>query len=178
MSDPKLLDSREVFRSTKFTVIEERFQLSTGETVSRAKLGHIGAAVIVPQLPDGRLILVEQYRYALKERIFEFPAGTRDAANEDPLTAAKRELKEEIGGESTEWLRLGSAFSTPGFTDELLHAFLAKNVTIGKSSLEIGELAEPHIMTVNKVEEAIKTGKLRDMKSIVAFSQARIFGYL
>lgn len=168
MKLPTLLDSKEVFRSTKFTVVEDRFQLATGEIVTRAKLGHVGAAVIVPTLPDGRMVLIEQYRYALQQKILEFPAGTRDD-DEDFLVTAKRELKEEVGGLSEKWTRLSGAFSTPGFTDEMLHTFLAEDVVIGENCLEQGELVEKVYLSATEVEEAISSGRLCDMKSIVAF---------
>ncbi len=176
-SDPKLLSEKEVFRSVKFTVIEEQFALSTGEIVDRAKLAHTGAAVIIPQLPDGNLVLIEQYRYALQKRILEFPAGTIDH-KEPHLETAIRELKEEIGGQSDNFIFLGSDYSTPGFTDELLHSYLAKGVILGTTALELGELVTSKIMSISAVESAIKDGTLSDMKSIVAFYRAKLSGQL
>ncbi len=175
--DPTLLGSKEVFRSTKFTVVEESFELPTGEIVPRSMLHHSGAAVIVPLLKDGRLVLIEQYRYALRKRILEFPAGTIDH-REPHLETAVRELKEEIGGEAEEFIHLGSDYSTPGFTNELLHSYLARNVTLGSTALELGELVAPKIMTIPEVEEALQKGVLCDMKSIVAFYRARAHGRL
>jgi len=177
VKDPKFVESKEVFRSTKFTVMEEKFELPTGEVVGRAKLGHGGAAVIVPVLKNGKLMLIEQYRYAIQGRLLEFPAGTRDDA-EDPFKTAVRELKEEIGGVSDDWTSLGGAYSTPGFTDEILYAYLAKDVSIGETNLEQGELVNPKEMSVAEVEAAIISGELKDMKSIVAFFQAKLSGKL
>jgi ADP-ribose pyrophosphatase len=114
------------------------------------------------------MVLIEQYRYALRKKILEFPAGTRDD-DEDFLVTAQRELKEEIGGSSSKWTRLPGAYSTPGFTDELLHTFLAEDVQLGASNLEHGELVESVTMTPAEVEQAISSGHLSDMKSIVAF---------
>jgi len=175
--EPKLLDSKPVYKSTKFTVMEERFELPSGQIVPRSMLHHPGAAVIIPQLPDGRLVLIEQYRYALRGALLEFPAGTIDPG-ETVESTAHRELKEEIGGESNDWVYLGAAYSTPGFTDELLHAYLARNVSIGETALETGEFAEPKIMSLEEVEAALNSGALRDMKTIVALSQARAAGLL
>jgi ADP-ribose pyrophosphatase len=176
-SDPKFLSAKEAFRSVKFTVMEEKFSLPTGETVDRAKLYHTGAAVVVPQLKDGRLVLVDQYRYSIRKRILEFPAGTIDH-QEPHLETAKRELKEEIGGESDNFQHLGSDYTTPGFTDELIHTYYASNVSLGPTALERGELAEAVVMSVQEVESAIKSGKIQDMKSIVAFYKARLAGLI
>lgn len=176
-NDPKFLTAKEAFKSVKFTVVEEQFSLPTGEVVDRAKLHHTGAAVIVPQLEDGRLVLIEQYRYALRRRILEFPAGTIDVP-EPHLETAIRELKEEIGGESDNFCYLGGDYSTPGFTDELLHSYFAENVRLGSTSLELGELVSPIFMTVDEVEDAIKCGQIQDMKSIVSFYKARLAGKL
>ena len=174
---PKLLSSKEAFRSVKFTVVEEQFCLPSGEIVNRAKLHHTGAAVIVPQLEDGRLVLIEQYRYALGKNILEFPAGTIDV-QAPHLETAQRELKEEIGGQSDSFHYLGGDFSTPGFTDELLHSYFAANVTLGAVALELGELVTPVFMSIGEVENAIKNGVVSDMKTIVAFYRARLAGYL
>ena len=175
--DPEFLSATEVFESPKFTVIQEVFRLASGETVQRSKLNHTGASVIVPKLKDGSLVLIEQYRYALKKRILEFPAGTID--NQEPhLTTAIRELKEEIGGKSKNFTHLGSDYSTPGFTDELLHSYLATDVEIGSTALELGELVTPKIMIVTAVEQAIADGRICDMKSIVAFFRAKALGLI
>lgn len=177
VSDPKFISAKEAFKSTKFTVVEEKFSLPTGELVDRAKLHHTGAAVIIPQLQDGRLVLVRQYRYALRKRILEFPAGTIDVP-EPHLETAIRELKEEIGGESDNFFYLGGDYSTPGFTDELLHSYFAEDVRLGSTALELGELVDPIFMRVDEVESAIKNGEIQDMKSIVSFYRAKLAGKL
>ena len=155
VSDPKFLGSKEAFKSAKFTVTEESFSLPSGELVDRAKLYHTGAAVIIPQLEDGRLVLIEQYRYSLRQRILEFPAGTIDVP-EPHLETAIRELKEEIGGESDSFQYLGSDYSTPGFTDELLHSYFAADVRLGSTALELGELELRYLWAWTKLRTRLK----------------------
>ena len=87
---------------------------------------------------DGRVALVRQYRHAIGRYLLELPAGTLDDG-EEPLAAARRELREEVGRTATGWRRLGSFFSSPGFLREELHAFLATGLSETAQALEEDE---------------------------------------
>ena len=106
---------------------EQTLRLPSGRTVVRQVVKHPGAVVILPQLADGRLLPIAQYRCAVGETVLEFPAGTLEPG-EAPLACARRELIEETGYRADHWHALGTIYSSPGFCDERLHLFLASGL--------------------------------------------------
>ena len=105
----------------------DEIELAEGNTVEREVVEHVGA-VVVAALDDSECIyLVRQYRHPIGRLLLELPAGGMEAG-ENPLAAAKRELREEVGLEAKDWKSLGSFFSSPGFANEHLHAFLAREL--------------------------------------------------
>lgn len=148
-----------------------------GRTLTREVVRHPGAVVIVPVLPDGRLILIRNFRIAVGEYTLEFPAGTL-GRDEDPRVCAARELIEETGHQADRLEGLGWFYTTPGLTDERMHAFVANGLTEVGQQLEEDEdiEIEPHAQP--EVHAMIRSGALRDGKSIVAFMLASDRGLL
>jgi ADP-ribose diphosphatase len=101
-------------------IVEQVLRLPSGRTVVRQVVKHPGAVVIMPQLADGRLLLIAQYRFAVGETLLEFPAGTLEPG-EAPLECARRELVEETGYRADHWHPMGIIYSSPGFCDEQQH---------------------------------------------------------
>jgi ADP-ribose pyrophosphatase len=116
-----------VYRGKVVSMRVDEITLPQGEVVLREVVDHPGAVVIVALDADGYAFLVEQYRHPIGRYLLELPAGGIEAG-EEPLAAAKRELHEEVGLEAREWVSLGSFFSSPGFANERLHAFLAREL--------------------------------------------------
>ena len=145
--------------------------------MSRTMLVHPGAAVIVPQLPDGRLLLIRQYRFAVQREILEFPAGTLDPG-EDPAGCARREIAEETGYAADLWKPLGPLLPAPGFADEIQHGFFASGLQPAERNLDEDECIEVVPHSVPDVERLITTGELLDAKSICFFYRARLQGFL
>ena len=113
------IPDKELFQSRIFTVVE-RMQIGrSGALLRRQVVKHPGAVGIVPILPDGRVLLIKQYRIALEKEIFEIPAGTREPG-ELPLTTAKRELIEETGYRSDAFTQLSTIYTSPGILQEEL----------------------------------------------------------
>jgi len=106
----------------------DEVRLNNGLVARREVVDHPGAVVIVALDSDDQVYLVEQYRHPIGRTLLELPAGTLEPG-EEPLQAAKRELREEVGAEAREWSKLGTFYSTPGFCSESLHAFLARDLT-------------------------------------------------
>jgi ADP-ribose pyrophosphatase len=100
-----------------------------GDTAVREVIEHYGAVAVAALDQDGRVPLIYQYRHPLGRRLWELPAGLLDEAGEDPLTTARRELKEETGLAATDWRVLIDVASSPGFTDESVRVFLARGLT-------------------------------------------------
>jgi ADP-ribose pyrophosphatase len=137
---------------------------------------HPGGALAVPVTPEGKLVLVRQYRFAVQGRILEFPAGTLEP-NEDPLATIQREIEEETGYRANKWQKLGEFFLAPGYSDEIIYAFLAQDL----EKLEIppkqdeDEDIETVLFTPEELEKAILEGEPVDAKSISSFFLARQF---
>lgn len=126
---------------------------------------HPQAVTMVPLTKDGKLILVRQYRYCVDQILLEFPAGNI-SPNEDPFVAANRELQEEIGYKAETLVLLESVFSSPGFSDEYLHIFLANDLTpsqfIAEDTFEIDIVT----LTLNEMHEKIKNHEIIDAKTL------------
>ncbi len=132
---------------------------------------HSGASAIVPLLesPEGetKVILVKQYRYAADGYVYEVPAGRLDEG-EAPEACAHRELKEETGYTAKAMIPLTTIFTTPGFTDERIHLFLATGLTAGESRLESDEVLNIHPVAMSEALEMIHSGAIQDGKTISA----------
>jgi ADP-ribose pyrophosphatase len=128
-SEFELVEDRTSYDAGFFTVSSARFRHADGETVDREIVHHTGAVGIVV-LDGERLWFVRQPRESIGvPDLLEIPAGKLDEEGESPLDTAKRELAEEIGKQADEWEPLGSFYTSPGFTDEQIHLFLATGIS-------------------------------------------------
>ena len=160
-----------------FVVREDLVQDEKGAEFSRLIVEHRGAVVILPKTNTGTLLLIKQYRYAVRDTILEFPAGTLEVG-EQPLATAKREIQEEAGFAAKKWTELGKLYPSPGFCDEIQYLFLAEDLSASKLTGDEDEEIEVVEFTVAEVEQAIISGGLADAKSIAAFTRARLSGLL
>jgi ADP-ribose pyrophosphatase len=113
-------------RKLRFEI--NRVELPMGVEGSFGVIKHPGASLAVPVLADGRVVVLRQYRFAVATRLLEFPAGTLDPG-ETPLSTMQRELQEEAGYSATRWDALGAMLPCPGYSDEVIHLFLARDLT-------------------------------------------------
>ena len=139
---------------------------AAGHQMVRDTIEHPGSVVIVPQLPDGRLVFIRQYRRAVGGYLLELPAGTV-TPGEPRLRCAKRELEEETGWRAARWKRLGQFYPAPGFLAEFMTIFLATGLSPGPSRPEPDELIEPVIVSLPAALAKIRTGAICDAKSIL-----------
>ena len=140
---------------------------------------HPGASAIVPFLSDPagddpQILLLRQYRYAADGYLYEVPAG-RIEPGETPLECARRELREETGCTAERIEPLMSLFTTPGFTDELIHLYLATGLTRGTTSRDADEFFEVETLTLSRALEMIERGEIRDAKTVVTLLYAAGF---
>lgn len=143
----------------------ETATLPNGSEVELEVIRHPGAAAVVPVWDDGTVTLVFQFRHAGGGMHYEIPAGVLDGP-EVPDLAARRELKEEVGLTAGKLKRLGFIHTTPGFTDELIHLFLAMELTEGESAHEPDEYIEPVRMPLEKALQMVVDGDITDAKTI------------
>lgn len=135
---------------------------------SREVVEHPGGVCVLPQLPDGRYLLVRQYRHPLGEWLLEFPAGKLDVAGEAPLVAVQRELWEETGYTAQTWEPLTVMVTAPGFCDEKIHLFKATGLALDPTYTppDPNEDTRPVAMHAHELLHAARTGQLVDGKSL------------
>ena len=161
------LTREKIFEGQILNVEKWTVALPNGETAGREIVLHRGASAIVPVDEEGNVYLVRQYRAPLGEILTEIPAGKLDYAGEDFLKAAKRELKEETGFTAEKWTELTRLVTTPGFTNETIAVYLAQGLTRGETDLDEDEFIEPVKLPLNEAIRQVKSGALRDGKTIV-----------
>jgi ADP-ribose pyrophosphatase len=171
MSDARILSRRLLHRGQKVDFLEVTVEGKGGATLVRELVRHPGAVVIVPRLDDGRFVFIRNRRFAVGEVLLELPAGTL-GAGEDPAECAKRELVEETGYVAAAVERLGAFYTSPGFADEEMHAFLATGLSLATQALEDGEEITVEIFSAERAARLARDGELRDAKSIAALHLA------
>lgn len=168
MHDFKFLSSETIFSGYVFDVKVDKITYDGTNEARREIIIHHGGAVILPVLPDGKILFVEQYRYPLAKRIWELPAGKLNKG-EDPDLCAARELKEETGYSSNNITKLGSIYTSPGFCSEELHLYLAEDLVAGEHAREEGEHDMKMLaVSLEEAKRMITSGEIKDAKSICA----------
>ncbi|MHC4862198.1 MAG: NUDIX domain-containing protein, partial [Planctomycetota bacterium] len=126
----ELLGSERAYEGRRVSIRRDRLRGPDGREYTREIVEHPGAAVVVPFLDDGRLLLVRQYRHPIERAILEAPAGTLEPG-EDPAACASRELEEETGYRAGKLERLGTVYPSPGVLSEVMHVFCATELAAG-----------------------------------------------
>jgi len=155
-----------VYEGRKFRVEQHDVRDRDGRDRRYDLMVHPGAAVVVPILDDGRVLLISNYRFAVGQTLLELPAGTLDLP-EPAIECARRELAEETGYRAGRLEPLLSFYSTPGVCTEHMHAFLATELVLGETALEPGERIENTPMKLDEALRAIGDGRITDAKTIV-----------
>ncbi|HYK82075.1 MAG TPA: NUDIX hydrolase [Gemmatimonadales bacterium] len=166
------LASRRIYTGRVVRLDVDTVRFPDGSTGELEVIRHPGAAAVVPcasdpAAPDPTILLIKQYRYATGGVLWEIPAGTL-APGEDPAACARRELMEEAGVAAVELRPLTAIWTTPGFTDEVIHLYLATGLTAGEPARERDEFIEVEPQPLSRVLTRIREGDIRDAKTIVA----------
>lgn len=169
--EEKTLSSKTVYSGKIFEITDDEIVLSDGLKRHREIIHHPGGVVICAQKDNGSILLVKQYRYAVKSLQTELPAG-RLEKGEDPLEAAKRELREETGYLAKNWESLGYIFTTFGICDEKLYLFKASDLTFDTPDPDEGEILDYFELPLDEVYNLIKNGTINDAKTICALMRA------
>ncbi len=165
------LDGRVVYDGKIVRLEVDRVRLSNGHETVREVIRHSGAVVILPLGTGGTVTLVRQYRYPIGRALLELPAGKLDRPGEDPLQCARRELAEETGLAAASWRKLGSFYTTPGFTDELIHAFAAEGTVPDPTARpEADEVLRTVTMTLEELRELATGGGITDAKTLAVLA--------
>lgn len=167
----KTLNSQKIYDGKVFKITKDDVELSHGHKTIREVVHHNGGVVIVAE-KNGKIIMVEQYRYPTKEVLFELPAGKLDIDDEDVLSAAQRELEEETGFIAKNWESLGFIWTTPGFCNEKLYLFKAYTLLFKGQHLDEDEILNYIEIDKNEVFDMVKNGIISDAKTICALMRA------
>jgi ADP-ribose pyrophosphatase len=155
-----------IHKGRKFDLEMVEFPGQAGKTIRREIVRHPGAAVMLPLLDDGRVVLIQNHRPSLDRALYELPAGTLDRG-EAPEACAARELIEETGYRAASLTPLGRFYTSPGMSDELMWAFAARGLTEVGQDLEEDERVTVHPTEARKALGMIETGELVDGKSML-----------
>jgi ADP-ribose pyrophosphatase len=161
-----LLQGRQVWRGGFLDVRQDTVALPDGQAATREYIVHNGAVMIVPLLPDGRVLMERQFRYPIGGVMLEFPAGKIDAG-EAPFTCAVRELAEETGYRAAEWARAGILHNAIAYSTEGIEIWFARGLTPGTSQLDAGEFLETVAHTVEELDAFCANGRVTDAKTLI-----------
>lgn len=181
MSEPRL-GARRVYDGRVINLDIETVRFPDGSIGSLEMVRHPGASCVLPVLSDPsrerdpEILLVRQFRHAAGDFLYEVPAGRLDPG-ESPQHCAERELREETGCVATRFEPLTSFYTTPGFTDELIHAFLASGLTRGVPSHERDEFITLEALRLSSALSMIGDGRIVDGKTIITLLFASAFRF-
>ncbi len=168
----KTLNSQIIYDGRVVKVFKDSVELSTGQKSFREVVKHSGGVVILAVRED-KILLVKQFRYPLREVMFELPAGKLEAG-EDPFEAAKRELEEETGYCANKWTNLGYVYTSPGYSNEKLYLFKAEDLEFTHCHPDEGEIIQAFEYKYDEVLKMIDNGEINDAKTLCAILRAKL----
>ncbi|HFR3308212.1 TPA: NUDIX hydrolase [Streptococcus suis] len=175
--EEKTIERTEIFKGHIFDVVVDDVQLSDGTMSKRELIFHRGAVCILAVTPEGKMILVKQYRKAIERAIYEIPAGKLELGEEDTLEdAALRELEEETGYTSDKLTLLADFYSAIGFCNERNRLYLADNLIKVENPrpMDEDEVIELHEVTLEEALNLLATGDICDAKTIMAIQYLQL----
>lgn len=161
-----------IHKGRVFNLYKENVLLPNGAAVNLDVIRHPGAAAIVPLTRNHTVIMLEQYRHAVGGTIWEIPAGTLDDG-ELPLACAQRELSEETGYTAASWLKLGEITPVPGYSDERIQIFLARDLTLSLQKPDLDEVIAVREVAFSDALDMISQGSIQDAKTICGLFMAQ-----
>jgi ADP-ribose pyrophosphatase len=179
MSDSVRISTRRMYTGRIINLDIDTVRFPNGSVGELEMIRHPGASAVVPFLSDPtgedpQVLLIRQYRYAAEQYLYEVPAGRLDAG-EAPEECARRELREETGCGAERVEHLITIYTTPGFTDERIHVFMAVGLTRGENAREADEFIEVETMPLSRALSLVERGEVQDAKTALALLYAAGF---
>ena len=171
------LSSEDIFDGVILHVKKDRILLPNGDTSGREVIRHVGAVCVIPVTDDNEVYIERQYRYPYDTVITEIPAGKLDSKQEDRLSAAKRELREETGLTADEWTELGGFYPAAAYSDEFITMYMARGLHQGQQELDKDEFLAVKKVPLAELVEDVMDGRIPDAKTQTAvLKAARLLG--
>lgn len=165
--EEKQISRKEIFKGNVLHVVCDTVTLPNGCEATREMCLHMGAVAIIPLLEDGCVLMERQYRYPHGRVFFEIPAGKLNSKDEDPLEAAKRELREETGAIAKRYTYLGETVPSPALINERIHMYLAEDISFAERELDEDEFLEVERVPLDELYRQVMTGEIKDAKTQV-----------
>ncbi len=162
-------ESRNIYEGQILRLRLDKVQLPTGRVAMREIVEHRPAVGMLPVLEDGSVLLIRQYRDAIRQEILEIPAGILNPG-ESPIEAARRELQEEVGYDATEMEEWGTFFTSPGFSDEELTVFYATGLVESALEPDDDEFIDVVRVEREQIRGLLASGQIRDAKTAAALA--------
>ena len=161
--------SREyLYRGRILNLRVDEARLPNGNLAAREVVEHPGGVCVAALTDQRELLFVRQFRYPYGEVVLELPAGKRDRADEEPVECGKRELLEETGATAREYRSLGTLYPTPGYCDEVIHLFLATELSFGDANPDEDEFLQVERIPLQTAVEMVLSNQIPDAKTQVA----------
>ncbi len=164
----RTVSSRYITQTPWRSLREDRLEITSGREITYSYLEIPRAVFVVPLTTDGQLVLIRQYRYPVRDWVLEVPAGSLNSPDEDPLVAAKRELREEVGGECQKLIHLARFYSSSAHINLSSDVYLAVGVMLGEQHLEETELLELVTLPARKGLALARSGGITEGQSAYA----------
>lgn len=182
VAEPGRIERRPVHRGRIVDLGVDTVRFPDGSTGELEMIHHSGASAVLPVLsdvngPDPQVVLIRQYRYASGGWLYEVPAGRPDHPGEPWDECARRELREETGLEAGRLIPLTSIWTTPGFTDERIHLFVATELTAGETRFDADEFMETVTVPMSEALRMVRDGEITDAKTICTLLYAAGFAF-
>jgi ADP-ribose diphosphatase len=161
----EILSSEMIYQGRVFGLRRDEVLEPSGLRTTREVITHPGSVVVLPVLPGGKIVMVRQYRHATRQYLWELVAGRKEP-EETPKQGAARELLEETGYRAKRYKVFLDVFPTPGFLEERMYLLLAEGLTAGEAQPEEDEKIEVQAFQLKELKQMIKSGRMRDAKSI------------
>ena len=169
------MEQKPIYYCKIFDVWEEEFSLPNGKTTKQSRIDHKPTVAIVAVTDKKEILLIKQYRNAVKKHLLEIPAGTIDKDSETPLRCAERELAEETGFKASTFIKLFEGYLLPGYCNEYMYFFLAKDLFPEPLPPDDDEFIEIEPTDMLKAKELIENGKIIDAKTALGIILAESY---
>jgi len=169
--EEKMVNTKKIFEGKIIKLFFDEVMLPNNKIATREKVWHPGAVAVVPVTTDNEIILIKQFRYPVEDVLIEIPAGKLDK-DEVPMVCARRELSEEVGAVGGSLIHLTSFHTTPGFSNELLHLYMAINFERKENKPDEDEFLQIIKVPLKNSLDWVFEGKIKDAKSIIGILMA------